>query len=527
MSINLQATAIPTREQRLGSITGYSGDLNDLVERSCCGSLENRERCFSQSSTCLSGCAVGQLSELRDVAIIYHAPTGCYANSSGSVALNRQLAARIGTTNSTAVIGSDLNESDTVFGALDAVRDIAHKVYEEYQPKALFVAGSCVSGVIGEDIDSVVEELKEEFDIPVVAVHCEGFKSRIWASGFDIADHAILTGIVKPPQEKRPVINFKNFFESERVPITQMFKRFGVDVQFLFANATVEEVSHLSESLATVCICGTLGTYLGNALEELYGVPYVRTINPMGMAGFETWLREIGRIIDKEQEVDEFLAEERAKYLPQILEVKKELEGLTAVIGMGPGYTYEVARVLDELGIKVVWAAAWHLDYQHDNGALPPSIEYLHKTAAHNIPLSVADQQNFEILNILNTLKPDLYFSRHPGSTVWAIKQGVAAFYVADEYLIFGYKGTLNFAKQVRDTVRNRSFEKNLAARSQLPYTPWWYTQDSQAMFVDGGIANSQVREIRAASTQDKKAADKGAAPPAAAPQHTLLKEVH
>ncbi|MDR3308184.1 MAG: hypothetical protein LBS58_04730, partial [Coriobacteriales bacterium] len=357
--------------------------------------------------------------------------------------------------------------------------------------------------------------------------HCEGFKSRIWASGFDIADHAILTGIVKPPQEKRPVINFKNFFESERVPITQMFKRFGVDVQFLFANATVEEVSHLSESLATVCICGTLGTYLGNALEELYGVPYVRTINPMGMAGFETWLREIGRIIDKEQEVDEFLAEERAKYLPQILEVKKELEGLTAVIGMGPGYTYEVARVLDELGIKVVWAAAWHLDYQHDNGALPPSIEYLHKTAAHNIPLSVADQQNFEILNILNTLKPDLYFSRHPGSTVWAIKQGVAAFYVADEYLIFGYKGTLNFAKQVRDTVRNRSFEKNLAARSQLPYTAWWYTQDSQAMFVDGGIANSQVREIRAASTQDKKAADKGAATPAAAPQRTLLKEVH
>jgi nitrogenase molybdenum-iron protein alpha chain len=297
------------------------------------------------------------------------------------------------------------------------------------------------------------------------------------------------------------VINFKNFFESERGQITQMFKRFGVGVQFLFANATVEELAHLSESLATVSICGALGTYLGNALEELYGVPYIRTINPMGMTGFETWLREIGRVIEKEQEVDAFLAEEREKYLPEILEVKKELEGHTAVIGMGPGYTYEVARVLDELGIKVLWAAAWHLDQQYDNNALPPAIAYLHETAKENIPVSVADQQNFEILNILNSLKPDLYFSRHPGSTVWAIKQGVAAFYVADEYLIFGYRGTLNFAKQVRDTLRNRSFEKNLAARSTLPYTSWWSKQQSESMFVDGGSTNSRVHEIRSAAS--------------------------
>jgi nitrogenase molybdenum-iron protein alpha chain len=211
-------------------------------------------------------------------------------------------------------------------------------------------------------------------------------------------------------------------------------------------------------------------------------VPYVRTLNPSGIAGFEAWLREIGRVIGKEKEAEAVLRTEREKYLPQIEEIKKQLTGLRAVIGMGPGYTYEVARVLQELGIQVVWAAAWHYDYRYDNNGVPPSLEYLKAHSPENIKLSVADMQNYEILNILQTERPDLYFSRHPGSTVWAIKQGIASVYVADEYMIFGYKGMLSFAKSVLDTVRNRSFEKNLAARVKLPYTDWWYTQNNALM---------------------------------------------
>ena len=91
---------------------------------------------------------------------------------------------------------------------------------------------------------------------------------------------------------------------------------------------------------------------------------------------------------------------------------------------------------------------------------------------------SVADQQNFEVMNILHKFKPDMYLSRHPGSTVWAIKNGTPAIYVADEYMIFGYKHTLEFAKTVLDAINNRSFEENLAKRTRLPYTDWWYQQN-------------------------------------------------
>ena len=449
MPFNFKNANVGVRENRLGSITGFSGDLETLAHRSQCGSVKNRERCFSQSSSCLSGCALDQLISIRNVAVVYHAPAGCVALAQGEDVKFRQLAERINEKTNSVYVCTDLNENDTVFGAIEALRKATQYTYEKFHPEAIFLSSSCVSGVIGEDVDGLADELADEYDIPIIPIHCEG------------------------------KIIFKNFFESARPQITELFKEIGAEPQFVYCNSTVEELSHLSEAQAMVCICGTLGTYLGNALEETYGVPYVRTINPNGITGFETWFRAIGKTIGKEAEVERYIERQRAIYLPQIEEVKRELKGLRAVIGMGPGYTYEVSRVLQELGMEVVHGLAWHYDYKYDNGQIPPALEHLLKTSPKGLKLTVADQQNYEVMSVLNYHKPDIYFSRHPGSTVWAIKQGYAALFVADEYMIFGYEGTLNFAKSILDTIKNRSFEKSLAARIKLPYTKWWYEQDT------------------------------------------------
>ncbi len=480
MPFNFSNANIAIRENRLGSITGFVGDLQTLVSKSEDGSLRNRERCFSQSSSCLSGCALNALAAIRNVAVVYHAPAGCTAMASNDAVKFGQIAARVNKTTNSVFVCTDLNEKDTVFGATKDLEAIIRHTYEAYKPDAIFVSTSCVSGVTGEDVDGVASDLDKELPIPVIPVHCEGFKSRIWASGFDISDHAVLQGIVQPPKQKRRTINIKNFYESARPQITKIFNEvFDAEPQFLYCNSTIEELSHLSEALATVCICGTLGTYLGNALEEKYGVPYVRTINHSGVTGFETWLRGIGDAIGKRAEVEAYIEKQRAIFIPQIEEVTKQLKGLRAVIGMGPGFTYEIARVLQEFGMTVDYALAWHYDYKYDNGKVPPALEHLLETSPKDMKVAVADQQNYEVLNILNHYKPDVYFSRHPGTTVWAIKQGFAAVFVADEYTVFGYEGTLSFAKLIRDTVTNRSFEKNLAARIKLPYTKWWYEQNA------------------------------------------------
>lgn len=489
MPFNFDSSNVATRENRIGSITGYIGSLADLATQSQCGTLKGCSRCFSQSSTCLSMCAIGQLSSIRDVAIIHHGPAGCSVTSAGSYYLAKVMAKKRGVTNGTVYVGTDMNENDTIFGSTKALRSIIVEVARRYSPKAIFVTSSCATGIIGEDIDSVVDEVKGELSCPIVAVHCEGFKSRIWATGFDIADHAVLSSLVKPPRSKSNKINFKNFYESARPEIIEMFSHFDLEPVFFYCNSTVEELSQLSEAVATTCVCGTLGNYMGNALEQTYGVPYVRSINQCGISGFETWLRAIGQATGRSEAVERYIAEQRAIYMPQIEAVKKELAGLRAVIGMGPGYTFEVSRVLNELGIQVVWALAWHYDKKYDDGSVPPSMKHLLDTGV-DFEASVADQQNFEVMNILHKYQPDLYLSRHPGSTVWAIKNGTPAVYVADEYMIFGYKHTLEFAHTILDRIRNRSFEQNLCSRVKLPYTDWWYEQNV-GLFLEGKGAQS------------------------------------
>ncbi|MDR1978493.1 MAG: hypothetical protein LBQ42_07150 [Synergistaceae bacterium] len=483
MTIDLNSTTFGKREERLGSVVGYVGTIKDLASQSRCGSLKDRGRCFSQSSSCDAGCVLGYISHIRDIAIINHAPSGCTAGASSVITNQTQLASKRGLSYNTVILGTDMNESDTIFGAAGTLRDTILETYNRYKPAAIFVTTSCVSGIIGEDVDSVIAETGEELPIPVVPIHCEGFKSKVWATGFDAADHAILSRIVAPPRKKGNFINFKNFNESARDDIVEMFRAIGVDVFMIYSNTTLEELSHISEALATISICGTLASYLGNGLEQQHGVPYIKTINPLGVAGFETWFRDIGRVIGKEAEAEAYIERERALYLPKLEEVKAKLKGLRVVLGMGSSFAFQVARVIQELGMEVAYIASWHYDSRYDDGSPPPHVQYLAEHSPRDFNISVADQQNFEILNILNQYKPDLYLARHPGTTVWAVKQGVPSIFMADEYMSFGYKRTLSFAYTILDRITNRSFEKNLSSRIKLPYTDWWYRQESASLY--------------------------------------------
>ncbi|MDR1914311.1 MAG: nitrogenase [Clostridiales bacterium] len=480
MALQLHLADPPIREERLGSIICWNGDLEEMTQAVSCGKLEHKERRFAQAGICPNGCAASNLLSIRDVAVILHGPSGC--SCIGRATVGRQAAARINKSYESISYGDDMDENDTIFGAVDSLKKLAIDVIEKRRPKALFIVNSCASAVIGEDIESLVSELTSEYDIPIGNVNCEGFKSQVWFSGVDAMDHAIVKTLVKEPKEKRDVVNFINFFESERKYLSEIFEKLGVKLQFLFVNSTVEEIEHLSEARATVAVCSTLGTYLGNALEQKYGVPFLKTINPMGMQGFEIWFKGIAAILGKQREARQIINQEREKYLPKIEKVKERTAGLKAVLAMGAGYSYEMARVLQELGIKILWLASGHLDPRQDGDNIPPAIDFISKNSANNFGTIISDNQNFEIFNILHQNQPDIFFSRHPGFTVWATKQNIPAVYVGDEYLAMGYKGTLALANMIVDAVTNRSFMENLSAHTKLPYTDWWLNQNHAAM---------------------------------------------
>ena len=337
MESSIDSVEVPVRESRLGAITGYQGTIKDLAARAASLAVCNRERCFSQMSGCSSFCAHDYLAGIRDAVLVNHAPLGCAADAVGANTTNKWgEKARGWEHRNVRIISTDMNEEDTVFGAVAKLKEAVLEAYRRFQPKAIFVSTSCVSGVIGEDVKSALDELREELPVPLAPVFCEGFKSKVWASGFDAAYHAILNYIVQPPRQKTNVVNMVGFRAGARHEITGMMARFDLVPLFIAPFCTVDELARISESAATVSICGTLGSYIGNGLETRYGVPYVKSLQPHGIDGMDSWLRGLGQATGRESAIEQFIAEEKERIAPELAVIRQRLQGTRTVVGMGP-----------------------------------------------------------------------------------------------------------------------------------------------------------------------------------------------
>lgn len=479
--VNLANSNIQTREQRLGSIIAYEGTAADLGQRSREGRLHDRTRSFTQVSSCASDCSICLLSLIQDAAVVNHAPLGCAADFSMFNLTNRYGQFKRGITPANAhLVSSNLTETDTIFGGIAKLEQAVRDARERFNPKAIFVTASCASAITGEDIDAASDALEIELGIPVVAVHCEGFRSKVWTTGFDVAYHAILRKIVKPPQTKHPeIVNIITFWGDD--VFTELFSKLGLVANLIVPFANIERISRLSESGATVQMCSTLGTYLAAGLESLYGVPEVKAPPPYGLAGTDAWLRALGRVTHKETEVEELIASEHEAIAPELAELRKELKDLTGYVAAGSVHGHSLASVLRELGLNVAGSCFWHHDPKFDNqDPAADSLQHVVKTYG-DFPVSICNKQSYEVVNQLRRFKPDVFIVRHPGMAVWGGKLGIPTFLVEDEHFGLAYRGLLRFGHKIADAVNNPSFYQHLAKHTRLPYTDWWLRQGSTA----------------------------------------------
>jgi nitrogenase molybdenum-iron protein alpha chain len=484
--INLQQSAVQIREARLGSITGFQGSAAELVQCSRGGRLKDSARSFSQCLGCSSSTAFCQLSMIQDAAVINHAPVGCsgdfpmfsFVNRVGQA--ERKLPVVPGRYFST-----NLGENDTVFGGTPRLEATIREVFERVKPKAIFITTSCASGIIGDDVVSVANDLSEELGIPVVVCHCEGFKSKVWSTGFDAAFHAVVRTIVKPPRQKTNIVNIVNFFGSH--VFDGLLERLGYKARYILPYTTISQLESLSEAAATLQICPTLGTYMGAALEQVYGVPEIKAPAAYGIAGTDLWMRALGRILDRKEEVEEIIREEHRRVIPRLEEYRDKLRGKTAYLTAGAAHGHAIIALLRELGIEVKGAAIFHHDPIYDNGETSTDIlEHVVNTYGDLPAYNVCNKQTYELVNILNRVKPDILVARHGGMVIWGARLGIPTFLMEDEQFGFGYQGVLNYAEKILETLDNVEFTNNLARHSTIPYTRWWLEQDPFTFLEEG-----------------------------------------
>lgn len=491
MPINLKTPVVESREQRLGTIVGWDGKASDLSRESAyarggCGASCGKARrvCelrgpFTQGSVCSEQMVECQAGNVRDAVLVQHSPIGCGA---GQVIYNsiyrNGLALRGLPVQNLHLISTNLREKDMVFGGLAKLERTIRDAHARHAPKAIFIATSCATAIIGDDVESVASRLEEELKIPVVPLHCEGFKSKHWSTGFDATQHGILRQIVRkrPARRQDDLVNVINLWGTD--VFTPMLGELGLRVNYVVDMATVEDLAQMSEAAATATFCYTLSSYLAAALEQEFGVPEIKAPLPYGFAGTDAWLRELGRVTHREDRVERYIAREHERVKPRLEELRRRLAGLKGYVSTGSAYAHALIGVLRELGVEVDGTLVFHHDPVYDSqDPRQDSLAHLVDTYGDVPHFSVGNRQQYQFYGLLQRVHPDFIIIRHNGLAPLASRLGIPAIPLGDEHHAVGYQGMLNLGESILDVLAHRKFHADLAAHTRLPYKRSWLEQ--------------------------------------------------
>lgn len=478
-NVNLDIETVQVREQRLGAITTWHGEsAAELVEKSACGGLKDRERSFSQCLGCSTTHGACQTIMIQDSVLISHGPVGCSSCFHDFAFSYRVSGANRGLTDlkERHVYSTNLEEKETIYGGLQKLRDTIRAAYEREHPNAIFIVTTCAAGIIGDDVESVTNEMEKEIGIPVCAVYCEGFRSRVWTTGFDAAYHAIARKLVKPPKQKRKMINVINFWGYDL--FNEWFKPLGYEANYIAPYATVESLGCASEAAATMQVCPTLGTYLAHVLEEEYGVPEIKEAPPYGIPQTDAWFRNLGEVLGIPDEIEKLIQQKKEEYLPKIQALREKLRGKKVYVAAGASYGHNLLAIVRELGMEAIGAGIFHHEPGFDNGSERTDVLRKVVTNYGDVPnFNVCNKQEFELVNRLHALKPDLLLARHGGMSRWGAKLGIPSLLIGDEHFGMGYEGLVKYGERILETIENDEFVKNLEKHAFVPYTKWWLEQ--------------------------------------------------
>jgi nitrogenase molybdenum-iron protein alpha chain len=492
MPINLKTSVVESREQRLGTVIGWEGTAAELAEQSAYGRGDCNAKCgqkarrvcelrspFTQGSVCSEQMVECQAGNVRGAVLIQHSPIGC---GTGQVIYNsiyrNGLAMRGLPVESLHLISTNLMEKDMVFGGVAKLEQSIRDAWDRHHPRAIFIATSCATGIIGDDVESVASQLEDELGIPVIPLHCEGFKSKHWSTGFDATQHGILRQIVRknPPKKQPDLVNVINLWGSD--VFTPILAELGLRPNYVIDLATVEELEQMSEAVATVAFCYTLSSYMGAALEQEFGVPEIKAPLPYGFAGTDAWLRELARVTGREEQAEAYIARERARVAPRLEELRKLLKGKKGYVSTGSAYAHGLIGILRELGVEVDGSLVFHHDPVYDSqDPRQDTLAHLVDTYGDVPQFTVGNRQQYQFFALLQRVNPDFIIIRHNGLAPLASRMGIPAIPLGDEHIAVGYQGILNLGESILDVLAHTKYHQDLARHVRLPYKKWWLEQ--------------------------------------------------
>ena len=274
----------------------------------------------SHTRPCKFWTATKILSGIRNSIVIAHGPSGCAYGVKQSYKLTNSR--NSGAPYEAVVSTNNMDEKYVIYGGEKGLKGAIKEVDNKYHPDVIFIATSCATGIIGDNVDAVADKIKDEINAQIMPIHCEGFAGE-YRSGFDLVFKQIVR-FMEPPtdEEKARLAHFVNIVGGKMGPertevdtdvkeLVRLIKGMGAEVNSVIAgNCTLEEIKRAPSVAVNCTLCLDLGYAIGNAMLEEYGTPLNSTILPYGISATKKWLKGAAKKLGMEKEAEDLIERE-------------------------------------------------------------------------------------------------------------------------------------------------------------------------------------------------------------------------
>lgn len=427
------------REQQV-----YEGGKAGAFEIAC--DKESLAGSVSQRACVFCGSRV-VLYPIADALHVVHGPVGCAAYTwdiRGALSSGPELHRMSFTT--------DLKERDVIFGGEKKLHKVLTELIDTYHPKAAFVYGTCIVGVIGDDMDAVCRTVSREKNLDVIPVHAEGFKGTK-KNGYQAACRALSTIIGTGDTSDIPAasLNILGDFNiaGETWQIKKYYERMVIHVvSTITGDGRVDEIRRAHGARLNVVQCSGSMMTLAQLMQERWGIPFIQVsyfgIEDMTKALYDVAERLGDRVMM--ERTQSIVQEEIGAIMPEIHSYREKLEGAKALIYTGGAFkVFSLVRSLRTLGMKTVVAGSQTGDKD--------DYEQLRELCEEGTVL-LDDTNPMELAKYIQEKDIDLVIGGVKERPI-AYKLGVGFCDHNHERKIglAGYSGMLNFAREVYASV--------------------------------------------------------------------------
>jgi len=351
-----------------------------------------------------------------------------------------------------------ISTNDVVFGGEEKLMASIDYIMDHYTPEAIFVYATCVTALIGEDIDAVCRHAERKYKLPVVPVHAPGFVGGK-NLGSRLGGEAVLMNLIgtKEPETTTPFdINLIGEYNvtGDMWQYSHLLEELGIRIlSTLSGDGRVSAIRTAHRAKLNVIVCAKSLISLTRKMQERYGIPWV-SLSFYGKRDTSNGLLTIAEALGDKNLIARtraLIAREEAKLDEKLKPYREVFRGKKAVLNTGGNKSWSIASALQDLGIEVVATAVKKAteddrqkarEYLGENGVLMmnPGAEQAKLLEERGAHLLLAGGR----------------------SLYTAIKKRVAFADVNQEKKksYGGYNGLLNLAEDLKNALENPVFHK-------------------------------------------------------------------